>query len=416
MEPGSTQQFFLLFVFILISSFFSVSEAALTALSKIRLRNMEEEGIKAALKIKKLVNSPQKISNTVLIGRNLANIAASVITALIVLRFVGNDNFIIGISVVILTLALLAFCEIIPKIVVSQKSEQVSILVCTPLTIFAVVFSPIVLILNIITGFFTKILGVNSGNIAQPITELELKTMLNVSHEGGVLEGDERTMINNVFGFRESKAKDVMTPRTDIVAIQYNLTYEEIRSVFIEEGFSRLPVYKENTDDIVGILYFKDFIFSADKSEDFDIEQCMRKPYFTYESKPTKELFSIMRIQRIQVSVVLDEYGGTSGIATLEDLIEEIVGEIEDEFDEYTTEIEVIKEDEYIVEGSMKISDFNEMVGTNLESDDYESVGGFVIGILGKIPKEREEIESDSIKFIIEEIDKNRIEKLRVYT
>ena len=416
MEPDSPQQLFWLFAILSMATFFSVCETALTSLSKIRLRNMEEEGVRGALQITKLVENPKKMITAVLIGNTFATISAAAFVTTIIIRMSYSSNVAIGIAIAILTLVVLIFCEITPKIVASQRSEQISLLVYAPLKAFIWLFSPIIIVLNCIIGIFVKFFGCDSDRSASLITEAELKTLVNVSHEEGVLEGDEKTMINNVFEFGESRAKDVMTPRIDLIAIRHDATYEEVKTKFYEENFSRMPVYKENTDDIVGVLYFKDFVFSTEKDEDFNIDQCMRKPYFTYESKPTKELFSIMRLQRIQVAVVLDEYGGTSGIITLEDLIEEIVGEIEDEFDEFENEIEVIKEDEYIVDGSTKISDFNDMVGTNLESDDYESIGGFVIGVLGKIPNGGEVVQYGTIKFIIEEIDKNRIEKLRIYT
>lgn len=416
MEPGSPQQFLGLFILLILSAFFSMTETALTALSKIRIRNMEDEGIVGASHIKKLTDNPKNLLTAILIGKNLVNIGASSIATAIVISSFGNNSSSVGIVIGIITLIIVVFCEITPKVIATQKSEEISLLVCKPIGLFIALFSPLIGMLNFGTDFFIRIFGGNINKTMPLITEAELKTLLNVSHEEGLLEGDEKTMIHNVFEFGESRAKDVMIPRIDIIAINYNSTYEEIEAVFLEEGFSRLPVYKENTDDIVGILYFKDFVFSKRKNKDFSIDECMREPYFTYESKPTIELFSIMRVDRIQMSIVLDEYGGTSGIVTLEDLIEEIVGDISDELDEDVEVIEVIKEDEYVVEGSTKITEFNDMAGTNLESEDFDSIGGYVIGVLGKIPEEGEIIQSDGIKFVIEEIDKNRIEKLHIYT
>ena len=221
-------------------------------------------------------------------------------------------------------------------------------------------------------------------------------------------------MINIVFDFGESKAKDVMTPRTDIEAVKYDVSRDNLIQFFKDERFSRAPVYGEDIDDIIGIVYFKDVVFSDEK--DFDIKKYMREPFFTYESKSTSELFKIMRTRRIPVAIVLDEYGGTSGLVTLEDLVEEIVGEISDEYDEDEDDIEVVKEDEYIIDGSTHIDDVNEMIGTNIESEDFDTIGGFVIGVLGRFPQKGEKVEYDGIKFVVEEIDKNRIEKLRIYT
>lgn len=238
--------------------------------------------------------------------------------------------------------------------------------------------------------------------------------MVNVSHEEGVLEVDERRMINNVFDFGDLKAKDVMTPRTDMVCVEDTITYDEIVSIFKEERFSRLPVYHESVDNIIGILYVKDIIFIDEQH--FKITDYMREPFFTYESKPISELFSEMRGNRIRAAVILDEYGGTSGLVTLEDLVEEIVGDIADEYDEQEKEIEVIKEDEFIVDGSTRLEDVNEMIGLHLASEDFDTIGGYVIGILGSFPDGGEEVETDNIKIVVEEVDKNRIEKLRIYT
>jgi putative hemolysin len=223
-------------------------------------------------------------------------------------------------------------------------------------------------------------------------------------------------MIYNVFEFGESQAKDVMTPRTDMVAVEINATYDEIIDLFKAEQFSRMPVYEDNTDNIVGILYIKDLIFFEGNQDKFDLKQIIRPPFFTYEFKGTSELFAEMRAKRTPMAIVLDEYGGTAGIVTMEDLVEEIVGDIEDEYDEKEEEIQVIKEDEYIVDGSTRIDFLNEMIGTNIESEDFDSIGGFVIGILGRLPEPGENVEYDHIKFIVEDIDKNRIEKLRVLT
>ncbi len=220
-------------------------------------------------------------------------------------------------------------------------------------------------------------------------------------------------MINNIFDFGDAKAKDVMTPRTDMVTVSCDVSYEEFVALVNEEGFSRFPVYDEDIDDIVGILYVKD-VFFVDKNE-FSAEKYMREPYFTYETKPVAVLFAEMRQNRLAVAVVLDEYGGTSGLATMEDIIEEIMGEIADEYDDEQDEIEVIKEDEYVVDGGARLEEFNKMVGSRLESDEVDTIAGYVLMILGNFPEGGEILESDGLKFVVEEMDKNRISKLRVY-
>ena len=240
--------------------------------------------------------------------------------------------------------------------------------------------------------------------------------MVSVSHEEGVLEGEEKQMIYNVFEFGDSQAKDVMTPRTDMIVANVNSTYEELIKIFKEEQFSRLPIYEETIDNIIGVLYIKDLIFFEDGKEEFSIEKHMRVPYFTYEFKSTVDLFADMRLKRVPIAILLDEYGGTAGLVTIEDLVEEIVGDIDDEYDDDTDKIEVIKEDEFIVDGDTKISMVNEMIGLNIESEDFDSIGGFVTGIHGRLPKTGETINYNDTKFIIQNTSKNRIVKLKIIT
>ena len=258
-------------------------------------------------------------------------------------------------------------------------------------------------------------LGVKKEEKSPTITESELLTMVNVSHEEGVLEIDEREMINNVVYFANNDAEDIMVPRTDIVAIDIEATYDKLTSLFKEETFSRMPVYENSIDNIVGVISLKDLLF-IDKSKEFNIKDYMREPFFTYESKSLKELFAEMRINRIPMAIILDEYGGTSGIVTLEDMLEEIVGDLADEYDQHEQEITVIKEDEYIVEGTTKIEDVNNILGTNFKSENFDSIGGFFIETFGKFPDKDDSIKSNNVKFIVEKIEKNRIEKLRILT
>ena len=412
MEPGSSWMFIVLVILLMMSAFFSASETALTSLSKIRLKNMVEDKIKNTTLIEKLVNNPNKLLSAILVGNNLVNIAATSLLTSLTLAYAPKNG--VAIATAITTIAVLIFGEITPKTFAAENSEKVSLAVAKIINAIIFVLTPVIWILNIITGVIMKILGVNKNGISATITEAELKTMVNVSHEEGVIEIDERRMINNVFDFDNSKAKDVMTPRTDMIAIEDTATYEEIVTLFKEERFSRLPVYHESIDNITGILHLKDIVFIDEK--DFKVENYMREPYFTYESKIISELFSEMRTNRIPVAIILDEYGGTSGLVTIEDMVEEIVGEIADEYDEEDEEITVIKEDEYIVDGSTRLEDVNEMIGTKFESEDFDTIGGYVIGVMGRFPDEGEEIETDGIKIKVEKSDKNRIDELRIFT
>jgi putative hemolysin len=414
LEPGEMWQVFALFILLSLSAFFSSSETALMSLSKIRLRHMVEEKIKGADIISKLLDDPSKLLGSILVGNNIVNIGASALATSLAINIWGNAG--VGIATGIMTILVLIFGEITPKSLAVQNTEKTALKVARLIYFITVVLSPIVAILMSITNLIIKLFGGNTEKKNTFITEEELKTMVDVSHEEGVLEGEEKKMIYNVFEFGDSQAKDVMTPRTDMAAIEIHSTYDEIIALFKQEQFSRMPVYEDNTDNIVGILYIKDLIFFEGNKDKFNLEQLIRPPYFTYEFKGTSELFSEMRAKRTPMAIVLDEYGGTAGIVTMEDLVEEIVGDIEDEYDERDEEIQVIKEDEYVVDGSTRIDFLNEMIGTDIESEDFDSIGGFVIGILGRLPEQGENVEYTHIKFIVESIDKNRIEKLRVLT
>ena len=411
MDPSSLSSIIFFIILLFLSGFFSASETALVSLSKIRLRSMVDEGVKNAKLIEKVLSNQSKLISTILVGNNLVNIGASALATSFTIKFFGDEW--IGVVTGILTFLVLIFGEITPKTFSTQKSESVCIWVIKPIALCCFIFTPIVAVLNVITGVIFKVMGCDFNKKIPTITESEFMTMVNVGHEEGVLEVDEREMISNVMGFGDSDAKDIMTPRTAIVGVEINSTYEEVLKVFKEEQFSRLPVYKENIDDIVGIISFKDCMISAD-IKNFNISKIMRKPYFTYESKSCSELFSVMRTKSLSMAVILDEYGGTSGIVTLEDLLEEIVGEISDEYDDETEEIKVIRDNEYIVEGSTKISDVNDMIGTNFESEDFDSIGGYVVGVIGRFPEKGETIEEKDVKFIIEETGRNRIEKIRI--
>ncbi len=410
---SASLQFIILTILIGLSAFFSMSETAITSISKIRLRTMVDENVKNAKLIQDVLEDPGKLLSAILIGNNLVNIgASSLATSMAISKFNNNG---VGIATGVLTIVILIFGEITPKTFATKNAEKISLLVIKFIVFCMIIFTPIIFILNIITGFLLKLLGINKNEKIPTITESELLTMVNVSHEEGVLEIDEREMINNVVDFGNSDAEDVMVPRTDIIAINLKATHQELTNLFKKETCSRMPVYENSIDNIVGIISLKDLLF-VDTSKEFKIKDYMREPFFTYESKSLRELFAQMRINRIPMAIILDEYGGTSGIVTLEDMLEEIVGDLADEYDDHDEEIKVIKEDEYVVEGATKIEDVNNMLGTNFESEDFDSIGGFVIETLGRFPDKGDTIKSGSVKFIIEEIKKNRIEKLRILT
>lgn len=415
MDGASPYLIGLLICLVCCSAFFSASETALTSLSKIRLRNMVEEKIKNADKISRLLDDPQRLLSSILIGNNLVNNGASALTtALAIQVFRGDAGSGAGFATALITIVILIFGEITPKTIAAQQAEKIALIVVNVISVVVFVLRPVVMVLNVATGFLTRLLGHNPNAKVPVITEAELKTIVNVSHEEGVLESEERIMINNIFDFGDAKARDIMAPRTDMVTVSSDVSFEEFVGLVKEEGYSRFPVYEEDIDDIVGILYVKDVFFL--EPHEFSAKKYMREPYFTYETKPLVELFAEMRQNRLAVAVVLDEYGGTSGLATMEDIIEEIMGEIADEYDfDEQEEIKVIKEDEYVVEGGTRLEEFNKMVGSNLESDEVDTIAGYVLMILGNFPEGGEILELEDLKFVVEEMDKNRISKLRVY-
>ncbi|MCB2293824.1 hemolysin family protein [Clostridium algoriphilum] len=414
MDPEGTWQIISLVILLGFSAFFSASETGLMTLSKIRLRHMVDSEIKGADRLNKLLKKPNKLLGGILVGNNIANIGASALATSLAMKYWGASG--VGIATAGMTILVLIFGEITPKSLAAQNSEKISLKVARPISIITFILNPIIVVLIYITNNFIKILGGEVGKQKPFITEEELKTMVSVSHEEGVLEVEEKQMIYNVFEFGDSQAKDVMTPRTDMIVANSNSTYTELIKIFRDEQFSRLPIYEETVDNIIGVLYIKDLIFFEEGKDEFDIVKHMRVPYFTYEFKSTVDLFADMRLKRVPIAILLDEYGGTSGIVTIEDLVEEIVGDIDDEYDDDTDKIQVIKEDEFIVDGDTKINMVNEMIGLNIESEDFDSIGGFVTGILGRLPKTGETINYNDTKFIIQNTSKNRIMKLKIIT
>lgn len=402
-----------LVVLLVLSSYFSMSETALMALSKIRLRSMVDNGTKNALLVQSVLETPEKLLSAILIGNNLVNIGASSIATSLAITLYGDKG--VGIATGILTLIVLIFGEITPKTYAKKNAEKIAGAVIKPMKMCMIAFTPFIFVLNNIAGVFLWLLGVRQEENQPTITESELISMVNVGHEEGVLEMEAREMINNVFDFANNDAHDIMIPRIDVIAVGIEANYEEVTNLFREETFSRMPIYDENIDNIVGIISLKDMLFIDDNKE-FSLKDYMREPFFTYETKSVKALFAEMRAKRIPIAIVLDEYGGTSGIVTLEDIIEEIVGEIDDEYDELEQEITEITEGEYTIAGATKIDDVNEMIGSDFKSEDFDSIGGFVMESLGSVPEAGEILEIGHIKIIVEQVEKNRIALVRVIT
>ena len=422
MDPTSTVQLIILIILILLSAFFSSAETAFTTVNKIRIRTFEEEGRPNAALIRQIIEEPQKMLSAILIGNNIVNLSSSSLATTMVTRIMTNMGMSsqvatgIGIATGVLTLLILIFGEITPKNIATRFAERVCFAYIKPIYWITVIFTPLIFIVNKISFGMMKLFGMKYTGKERIMTENELLTIIDVSHEEGVLESEEKEMINNVVDFGDSLAKDVMVPRIDMTSVPINISYDALRDVFKKDMYSRLPVYEETKDNVVGIVTLKDFFKYEGSKETFKLTDLLREPYFTYEYQKTSDLLIQMRENSINISIVLDEYGATAGIITLEDLLEQIVGEIRDEYDDDEKDpIQKLSTSEYLVDGSTRLDDINETFGCHIESDDYDSIAGHMINVLEHIPTEGEEITEDYIRFVIEKMDKNRIDTIHVY-
>lgn len=375
---------------------------------------MAEEGSKSAKRALRLIENPSKLISALLIGNNIVNIFASSLATLVAIDLYGISAT--GIATSILTIVIIIFGEITPKSFATQYAEKVSMMFSKPVGILMTLLTPFVIILYSISSWIIRLFG---GDISQShplVTEEELKTMVDVGSEEGVFEQEEKEMLHNIFDFGDLQVRDIMVQRVDITALDVDATYEEVLEIVKDEQFSRFPVYREDIDDIIGILNVKDLLFLTEvEKRGFKLEDYIREPYFAYEFKRITDLFKELKKTRTHISIILDEYGGTVGIVTIEDLLEEIVGEIDDEYDDdKETDIETIRKNEYMVSGSYRLDELNELIGTNIESEEFDSIGGYLIGILGTFPASGEVIETDGIRFVVDEVDKNRIKKIRM--
>ena len=395
-----------------LSAFFSSAETALTTVNKLRIRTLAEAGDKDALILTRVIENPGKMLSTVLVGNNIVNLSASSMMTALTIELFGSK--VVGIATGILTLLILVFGEIIPKTVSSLYAETTALKYARVIYGLMILLTPVIYLVNQLALGFLLLLGMDPNKKKDAITEDELRTIVEVSHEEGVIETEEKKMINNVFDFGDTVAKDVMVPRIDMVMVDVNSTYQELLDVFREERFTRIPVYEDSTDNVIGIINMKDLLL-ADESLQFSIRDFLREPLYTYEYKKTAELMMEMRRTFGNMVIVLDEYGATAGLITLEDMLEEIVGEIRDEYDEdEEDEIREITPDEYLVQGATKLGDLNDRLGLSLESEDYDSIGGLVIGLLEHLPEEGEAVDHGNLRLLVEHVEKNRIEKVRL--
>lgn len=415
MDSSVAIQTFVLILLILGSAYFSSAETALTTTSKIRIQALIEMGDKRAVILDKVTSNSGRMLSTILIGNNIVNMTISSLATTLTIRLFGNMY--VGIATGIATILVLIFGEITPKTMATVQAEKIALSYARSIYALMIVLSPVAFVINKLSLLVFRLLRIDSNAKPAAMTEHELRTIVNVSQEDGVIENEEKQMIYNVFDFGNSEAKDVMIPRIDMCFIDIDSTYDQLMAVFKEEMHTRFPVYEGDTDNVVGIINMKDLLLLP-KDTSFSIRNILREPYFTYEHKDTATLMVDMRKASVNLAIVLDEYGSTAGLITLEDLLEEIVGEIRDEYDEEEEEElhEVIPNEEYISLGSTKLDDVNEALNIHLESEDYDSIGGYIIDQLDSLPIQGQSVTLENgIRLVVDQLEKNRIAKVHIY-
>lgn len=406
-------RFIILVLLLALSAFFSSAETALTTVNKIKLKTMADDGDKKAARVLNVASRPKKMLSAILIGNNIVNLSASSLATTLAIEIFGSVGA--GIATGILTLLILIFGEITPKSLATLNSTKLSLLFAPVIAALMWVLTPVITIINFLSGLVIRLFGIDPDFKDDTITEEEIRTMIDVSHENGAIEGDERTMIHKVFDFSDACAKEVMIPRIDMTMVDANISYQDLIAVFKEDMFTRIPVCEPDTENIIGIVNMKDFL-GLIPSESFNVRDYIRDVYFTFEMKNVSDLFDEMREESATVSIVLDEYGDLAGMITMEDLLEEIVGEIRDEYDEDEEDpIIKINEREYQVLGSMNLEDLCDIIPLGFTSEDYDTIGGYIVGAFDHFPNAGETYVSENGAIIrVLAVEKKRITKLRI--
>lgn len=404
-------QLIVIIIGIMLSAFFSSSETALTSLNIFKIRQMEKNGVDKAPLVRKLDENIGSVLTTILIGNNIVNIVTTTVATLFFTDVMGPRGAVI--SPIILTIVVLIFGEVTPKNIAAANSEKLALKVASPIRFLDVIFKPISFLLGKITGLISSAFISEEEN-SNLVTEEDLKTIVDVSEEQGVINNEESEMINNVFEFGNSDVSDIMTPRTNMEAIAVDCDQEELNELLKNTNHSRIPVYGKNIDNIVGILHMKDIVSSIAEGKELNLEDIIRPAFYVYDNMHIFDLFTNMRSENVSLAIVIDEYGGTSGLVTIEDIVEELVGEIDDEYD--TDEKDIFKVDErtFLVKPSLHLSDFNDYFDVELEEFKNDSIGGYVIDHLARIPVEGDIVEVDNMILTADKVDRYKIEMLKV--
>ena len=415
MDSDSITRLIVILILLMLSAFFSSAETALTTCNRVSLKVLADEGNKRASLALKVLDKYGKMLSSILIGNNIVNLSMSAIATTLAL----NINIPVGVATLVLTVLVLIFGEIVPKNMSAVKAEKYSLIIIGTINVLMIVLTPIIFVIDAISNGIMRLFGVDPMAF-KAISENELRTYVDVSHEGGAIEDEEKEMIINVFDFGDSEAHDIMIPRTEMVTLEKEATLSDVMEAFREHMFTRIPVYEGDKDNIIGLINIKDLIkLDFDDPDGFSMEKLLRKPLFTLEHKKTSELLQEMREGMDSMAFVLNEYGSCVGMVTLEDLLEEIVGEIRDEYDsDEETNIQKMEENVYLIEGSMKLDDVNDelqdVLSEELKSEDYDSIGGLIMEKLGdEIPEDGTIVNvNDEVTLKVSGVSKNRISKV----
>ena len=420
-------QLILLAVLILINAYFAAAEMAIVSVNKTRIRTLAQEGNKKAESLSALIDEPNKFLSAIQVIITLAGFMTSAEAAVSFSDDMGGfleswgilygEEIAVVLVTVILSFFTLVFGELFPKRLAMLHADSIAMAVVKPILAVSVIFKPFVWLLSVAVTLLLKICRQRTDVTSVEYSEDDIVSMLEAGQESGELKEEGKKMITGIFAFDDMLAYEVMTPRTDVFSIDINAPTEEYIDELMELRYSRIPVYEDDSDNIIGILYIKDYLIKAreDGFDNVDFRSILRKPYFVPETKNIDSLFFELQTTKQHIAILIDEYGGFSGIVTMEDIIEEVMGDIDDEYDEEEPEIQKVDENTYVMEGSMDLDDIDEELGINLESDNSETIGGFIIDILGEIPDETDiakEVLFENYKFRIDSVKDRRIDKI----
>ncbi len=413
MDLGDATQPIILIILFILSIFFTFSEAALHGVNKLRIRALEDDDISGARTVSKLIEEPREVFTALLICKNVTKLSAAALATTMAINYWGDAW--VELSIAVLILLFMTLGGVLPKTIASVHPEKAALAISGPIYLLTKLLKPLSFVINQICNGILLLFHINATAKAKPFIETELRTFLDISQEEGEIESEERRMLTNLVDFGDALAKDVMVPRTDMAFANVEFTYDELVKAFSEEKYTRMPVYSDTRDNVIGIVNLKDVFFYNGDTETFNIVNIIREPYFTYEYKKTSELLIEMRRNSISLAIVLDEYGATVGLITIEDLLEEIVGEIRDEYDDDEEDsIQALNENEYLADGYTKLDEINDVLGLELESDDYDSIAGHIIYLLDHLPEEGESVEEGNVVFTVASVDKNRVDKVHI--